>query len=354
MANVGKGAESAVPALVEMLTKAKKEDVEAMARPQKADDTATNLSGPVLALRRIGKPAAEAVVPLLKHEEPIVRFQAAAVLSGMSPGEGAVGLPAVQAAMEAERTLPNGELYAFEEMVAATLNLGGDTDAVTAQIIELLKSEQEVVRFRAAKALARIGRKAAAAIPKLTALLNDSVGKIQMAALEALAAMGPAAKDAVPEIAKKVADDDIELAREATRTLRAFAVAAAPAVPALAKALDCERSRTSASRPPRRWRPSVRRRPGRSRPSPSTWAMPPPAATSGSPCCKRPPPLARRPRMPSRRSPSSSAIATHRCGRRPSDPRHGRDGYAADAVAALATLLGDIRRTRARTPRRSP
>ena len=93
--------------------------------------------------------------------------------------------------MEAERNLPNGELYAFEEMLAATLNLGGDTEKVTAQVIELLKSEQEIVRYRSAKVLARIGRKAAAAVPRLTELLNDSKVQIQTAALEALAAMGP-------------------------------------------------------------------------------------------------------------------------------------------------------------------
>ena len=238
LANVGKGAEEAVPALVEMLVKAKKEDVEAMVRPQKPGENAANLSGPVLALRRIGKPAAEAVIPLLKHDEPIVRFQAAAVLSGMSPGEASVALPAVQEALEAERELMNGELYAFEEMLTATLNLGGDAEKVSGQVIELLKSEQEVVRFRAAKVLARIGRKASAAIPKLVELLNDPEGKIQMAALEALGAMGPAAKDVVPDIAKKVEGDDVDLAREAARTLKALGPAAAPAVPSLAKALD--------------------------------------------------------------------------------------------------------------------
>lgn len=238
LAGIGKGAEAAVPALVEMLTKAKKEEVEAMARPQKAGDTVSNLSGPVLALRRIGKPAADAVVPLLKHEEPIVRYQAAAVLSGMNPGEASAALPAVQAALEVERTLPNGELYAFEEMLAATLNLGGDAEKVVGAVTELLTSEQDIVRYRAAKALARMGRKAAAAVPKLTELLNDSKGQIQEAALEALAAMGPAAKDAVPEIAKKVVGDDVSLAREAARTLRALGPHAAPAVPSLAKALD--------------------------------------------------------------------------------------------------------------------
>jgi HEAT repeat protein len=238
LAGVGKGAETAVPGLVELLTKTKKEDIEAMVRPQKATDTHANLSGPVLALRKIGKPAAEAVIPLLKHEQPVVRFQAAAVLSGMSPGEGSEALEAVQAAMEVERTLPNGELYAFEEMVAATLNLGGDAESVLNQLTVLLGSEQEVVRYRSAKALARLGRKAAPAAKKLTELLNDSVALIQYAALEALAAIGPAAKDSVIEIAKKIESEDVSLAREATRTLKAFGPAAAAAVPALAKALD--------------------------------------------------------------------------------------------------------------------
>ena len=238
LADVGKGAEAAVPALVELLVKAKKEDVEAMVRPQRPGETATSLSGPVLALRRIGKPAAEAVIPLLKHDEPVVRFQAAAVLSGMSPGEGSVALPAVQGALEAERTLMNGELYAFEEMLTATLNLGGDAEAVGGQVTELLRSEQEIVRYRAAKALARIGRKASAAIPKLVELLNDPEEKIQEAALEALRAMGPAAKDVVLDIAKKVEGDDVNLGREAARTLKALGPAAAPAAPALAKALD--------------------------------------------------------------------------------------------------------------------
>jgi HEAT repeat protein len=238
LAGVGKGAETAVPALVEALTKTKKEDIEAMVRPQKADEKAAALGGAVLALRKIGKPAAEAVIPLLKHNDPIVRYQAAAVLSGLNPAEGSVALPDVQAAMEAERNLQGGELYAFEEMVAATLNLGGDVSSVVKQIIELLKNDNEVVRFRSAKILARVGRKAAPAVPRLTELLNDSLTPIQTAALEALAAIGPAAKDSVIEIAKKVESEDVGVAREATRTLRALGPAAAPAVPALAKALD--------------------------------------------------------------------------------------------------------------------
>lgn len=236
LGGVGKGAESAIPSLVELLVKAKAEDVERMIRPMKEGDKAANISGPMLALRKMGKPAADAVAPLLKNEEPIVRYQAAAVLSGMGP-EAASSLPAILAALEVERGLPTGQLYVFEELTAAALNLGGDIERIAPLLTELLKSENELVRLRACKLLTRVGRKAASAVPKLIELLNDSESKVQYAAIEALAAIGPAAKDAAAELAKKVENPEVELAREAARALRALGSAAAPAVPSLAKAL---------------------------------------------------------------------------------------------------------------------
>src|SRR5262249_50251516 len=118
LAGVGKGSETAVPALVDAILKARPEDVERMTRPVKATDTAANMSGPVMALRRIGAPAVAAVTPLLKNEQAIVRYQAAAVFSGIGPA-GFTALPEVQTALEAERGLPTGQMYVFEELVAA-------------------------------------------------------------------------------------------------------------------------------------------------------------------------------------------------------------------------------------------
>jgi HEAT repeat protein len=237
LAGVGTGAESAIPTLVEMITKTKSEDAEKLFHPGKAGDE-LGFPGPVLALRRIGKPAVPAVVPLLKNEEAIVRFQAAAVLSGMNKGDAAESLPQIQAALDAERGLPGGQMIVFEELAAAYVNHGGEIEKVTMGFIDLLKSDDEAVRFRSAKTLARIGRKAAPAVPRLIELLNDPKTLVQSAAIEALAAIGPEAKAAVAELAKKVEGEDVNLGREAARALRGFGPAAGPAVPSLAKALE--------------------------------------------------------------------------------------------------------------------
>src|SRR5262249_13560642 len=117
------------------------------------------------------------------------------------------------------------------------LNLGGDPEKITAPVISLLGDNEEGVRFRATILIARMGRKATAAVRRLIELLNDPVSQVQVAAAEAIATIGPAAKNAVGPLARKVEGEDVDLARAATRTLRVFGPAAAPAVPALTKAL---------------------------------------------------------------------------------------------------------------------
>lgn len=238
LANVGKGAEEAIPELVDLLLKANMDDVEQMLRPMKEGDNSSNIVGPVLALRRIGKAAVPAVTPLLKHNDALVRYQAAAVLSGMSLADGAEALPQVQEAMELERGLPTGQMYVFEELAAGAINLGGDKEKITRLVIELLKSEEEAVRYRAAKLLARAGRAAAPAVPRLMELLNDANEKVQLAAVEALAAVGPAAKDAVIEIGKKAEVEDPIMARAAAIALKNLGTDAVLAIPSLCKALD--------------------------------------------------------------------------------------------------------------------
>jgi HEAT repeat protein len=237
LAGAGKGSEAAVPALVDLILKARVEDVERMSRPGRVTGTGEGVSGPVLALRRIGAPAVPSLVPLLKNEQSIVRYQAAAILGGMGPA-GAPALPDVLAALEAERGLPTGQMYVFEELATAALNLGGDQEKITTPVIALLSHEEEGVRYGAVRLISRIGRRAAAAVPKLIELLNDPVVPVQIAAAEALGSIGPAAKGATGALAKKVEADDVDLARAATRSLRAFGPAAAPAVPALARVLD--------------------------------------------------------------------------------------------------------------------
>jgi HEAT repeat protein len=237
LAGVGKPAEPAIPALVDLLTKATVADVERFLRPNRPGQIASDVSGPVLALRRLGKPAADAVVPLLKHDQPIVRYQAAAVLGGMGR-DGTAALPAVESALASERALPSGQLYVFEELAATATNLGGDPAKVTDAIVDVLTIDDEGVKTRAAGMLARVGRQAAPAVPKLVELLGDKSLDVRVAAAEALAAVGAAAEQAVPVLAKAVEGEDVTLARAATGALKALGTASAPAAPALAKALS--------------------------------------------------------------------------------------------------------------------
>ena len=245
LGGVGKGVEAAIDPLIEILVKADVEEVERAIKAAKPGQKGTAVSGPMLALRKIGKPAVEKLRPLLKHESPVVRYQVAAVLGGMGKNA-ADAVPDLQAALDIERTLPTSQNYVFEELLAAALNLGVDPGRVVNAIVELLKSDEAVVRYRAANLVARIGPKGVLAVPRLGEMLNDPEPKVQLAAIDALAAIGPAAKEVVFELGKKVEGNDPAAARAAAAALKAFGPAAAPAVPSLAKGLTSIDSSVSA------------------------------------------------------------------------------------------------------------
>jgi HEAT repeat protein len=245
LGGVGKGIEAAIDPLIETVVKANPEEVEQALKTAKPGQKGTAVSGPMLALRKIGKPAVEKLRPLLKHESPVVRYQAAAILGGMGK-EAAGAVPDVQAALEAERGLPTFQNYVLEELLAAALNLGVEPGRVVNAIVELLKHDEAVVRYRAASLVARIGAKAVLAVPRLGEMLNDPEPKVQLAAIDALAAIGPAAKEVVFELGKKVEGNDPTAARAAAAALKAFGPAAGPAVPSLAKGLASLDSSVSA------------------------------------------------------------------------------------------------------------
>jgi HEAT repeat protein len=247
LGGVGKGIEAAIDPLIEIIVKANPEEVEQALKSAKPgqNQKGTAVSGPMLALRKIGKPAVEKLRPLLKHETAVVRYQAAAILGGMGK-EAADAVPDLQAALEAERGLPTFQNYVLEELLAAALNLGVEPGRAVNAIVELLKHDEAVVRYRAAYLVARIGPKAVLAVPRLGEMLNDPEPKVQLAVIDALAAIGPAAKEVVFELGKKVEGNDPTAARAAAAALKAFGPAAGPAVPSLAKGLASLDSSVSA------------------------------------------------------------------------------------------------------------
>jgi HEAT repeat protein len=236
LGGLGEKAKEAIPALVDAVKKADAEELRRTLEPGKGKGRRRVFeSGAMQALRRIGKPAVPALVPLLKDKEPAVRWQAAVILGGIGP-DAKETVPDLQTALEAERD-------AFAVVAAAALayvQIGGDPKNPIAKVIELLGSDEAAIRESAAAVLEAFGRQAAPAVEKLTALLDDDDEMVRAQALETLRAIGPAARKAVPALSKRLSDADAEVRAGAVRALRALGPQAAPAVPELRKALTSE------------------------------------------------------------------------------------------------------------------
>ena len=241
LASLGKNAEAAIPELVELILKTTVEDVERMVRPRNPNERGSPASGPVLALRRIGRPAVPAVLPLLKNEQAIVRYQAALVFGGLNLGalsdEAKAVLTDVQAALAAERNLPTGQMYVFEELMQAAIRLGADPEVMVKQLLELLSGDDKDLRRRAVRLFSLLGPKAVLAVPKLQELLDDPETPTKIAVLDVLRGIGPAAKAAAPDVGKLADSKDENVARAAVLTLRVIGAGHAAAVPTLVKLL---------------------------------------------------------------------------------------------------------------------
>ena len=239
LAGLGKNAESAIPELVEILKSATVADIERMIRPMGPNDRFPPVPGHVLALRRIGKPAIPALMPLLKSDQPIVRYQTALTLGGIAGGvEVKELLPVIQTALDAEQGLPSGQMYVFEELMRAAIRLGAEPEPLAAKLLDLLSNDSDGVRFRAVNLFRALGRRALPALPKLQERLTDPAPLIQIAVLEVIRGMGPGAKDAAAEVAKLVESKDEKVSRAAVQTLRVIGVSQPKAVPTLVKQLE--------------------------------------------------------------------------------------------------------------------
>src|SRR5262249_21662873 len=101
LGRLGEKAREAIPALVGALQKTTADELRLSLLPVERGVGGATESGPMQALRRIGKPAVPALVPLLKDSQWVVRWQAATVLGGMGPAA-KEALEPLQAALTSE------------------------------------------------------------------------------------------------------------------------------------------------------------------------------------------------------------------------------------------------------------
>jgi HEAT repeat protein len=242
LSSLGKDAEPAIPALMQVLRSTNEEDFDKLFRPRPGGDPSErrNDESPAMAaLRKIGKPAVPALLEALRNPMALVRWQAAMTLAGIGP-EAKEALPALQTALDEEfkRTEISPDVVGAAAL--AIVQLGGEATPAVAKVVELLKADSEQVRYGVVRLLARFGRKGATAVTTIIPLLDSPSEAIRAQTAETLRAFGPAAKAAVPALAKKLADEEIEVRRGAANTLKSLGPVAVEAVPDLVKLLGDE------------------------------------------------------------------------------------------------------------------
>jgi HEAT repeat protein len=184
------------------------------------------------ALQRIGEPAVDALIPVLKKGTDTARVGAARVLRELGPR--------AEAAAASLVALVEDRGAGVEARRGAALALGsvGPTAKGTAPaLIELLGDEEQPTELRAAAArsLGALGEAGLPAIPLFDRLLGRPTlpAELSAAVTDSLSGMG---KDGVAALARAVTEGGPETRRHAIGQLAQLGVAAAPALPALEKA----------------------------------------------------------------------------------------------------------------------
>ncbi len=166
--------------------------------------------------------AIKSLVAGLTHEKQSHRAAAARGLLDLGRDE--------QMSKEIDALIPTLDEEQFGRYVTAFAALG---PRVVPRATEVLADPER--RARGMRILARVGPKAAPAVPELIKLLADADPKTRTDALFTLAAIGPQADAAVAPIQQALSDSDREVMLTAGYALGKIGPAAKPAVPALVK-----------------------------------------------------------------------------------------------------------------------
>jgi HEAT repeat protein len=198
------------------------------------EQTSTQAAITLGAIGPDAKEAVPALLALVKSDQP-ERLRAAAVY--------ALGqLKAKEALPDIERALGSAEPLLSMAAAHAVVSLEPENEKLVAaavpKLIAGLQSERPKVRAGIAKALGRLGARAAAAVPALRPLLEDPEPAVRAEAAGALGQIGAKDLDTVASLTKLL-DDPAPLVRySATFALGRAGAAAAKTTPVLEEKLD--------------------------------------------------------------------------------------------------------------------
>jgi outer membrane protein assembly factor BamB/HEAT repeat protein len=182
-------------------------------------------------IRRIGAPAIQLLVELLRHEDQSIRRGAIDVLIDLTPDTQLIQ-PALRRALRDEDAIVAGDA------ARALGALGAKASPSVGALVRTLSHPDPYVRVYVAEALASIGPTAASATPALADALDDPAPGVRWAACEALGRIGPAAQPAVPQLLGALDDEFLYVRIFAAGALGSIGPKARPAVDALKTAAD--------------------------------------------------------------------------------------------------------------------
>ena len=218
--NMGESASEAVPKLIKMLS-------------TEADPDVRNAV--ILALGAAGVQSPEAVPPLIKvleHDGSNDARRSAAVSLGRIGLQPELSVSALLAALKDK---------AREVRAAAAEALGNDAFAGSAKVIATALvaalSEEKELPSSESQALAKMGPRAMAALPKLKQLLVDAESPRKLLAARVLVSIGSDASAAAPECLVALGDQNPQVRVEAAVALLAFGQHVGPAMELLVNAL---------------------------------------------------------------------------------------------------------------------
>lgn len=162
----------------------------------------------------------------LSDEDATKRVQAAEALGNMGEGARLAFSSLFEALKDKNPLVRRAAAQALEKVPPHKDDLGLLREACKS------KREPAAVRVQAARALAKLGPQAHAALPELVGLLKEQDDEVRLAALEAVVAIGPEAKDAAV-LAEGLQSSNPQVVKLTTQILGRLGPAAKGALPTL-------------------------------------------------------------------------------------------------------------------------
>lgn len=182
------------------------------------------------------RPVVPIIEELLKDKDWRVRFAA-----GQALGTAGIGYP-IFGYGDGPCKLLADKTPEIQETIACAIHIEGIAYSKPripiAVIVELLKHEDNDIRYAAATALGNLGRDAKSAVPALVKSLKDRDEEVRLAAASALGEMKTDAKEAIPSLKELCKDENLRIRRTAVRSLGKMGPAAIPALAIMVKDKD--------------------------------------------------------------------------------------------------------------------